>query len=154
MPDDVPISGAPAYTTRAMNILVVDDDDGCCQLLRDLLAQEPDCHMVFASNGAEAWWMLSDPKRHFDLGIVDIRMPVVDGISLLKRIRETPKFNELRIILCTGINERKIVREAAQYVVQHYIVKPYSSKAMLDKIHQVAQSVPQPRPAGINLVMT
>jgi len=98
--------------------------------------------------------MLSDPERHFDLGIFDIRMPVVDGISLLKRIRETPKLDELRIILCTGINERKTVREVAQYVVQHYIVKPYSAKAMLDKIHQVAQSVPQPRPAGINLVMS
>ena len=83
MPDDVPISGAPAYTTRAMNILVVDDDDGCCQLLRDLLAQEPDCHMVFASNGAEAWWMLSDPQRHFELGIFDIKMPIVDGIRLV-----------------------------------------------------------------------
>ena len=137
-----------------MNILVVDDDDGCCQLLRDLLTQEPDCTLVFASNGAEAWWLLSDPERHFDLGIVDIKMPVVDGISLLKRIRETPKLKDLSIILCTGINERQTVQEAVQYVVLHYIVKPYSGKAMLDKIRQVAQSLPQPRPAGMNLMMT
>ena len=137
-----------------MNIIVVDDDDGCSQLLRDLLVQEPDCNTVFTSNGAEAWWMLSDPERHFDLGIFDIKMPIVDGISLLKRIRETPKLDELRIILCTGINERKTVHEAAQYIVQHYIVKPYSSKAMLDKIRQVAESLPLPRQAGMNLMMT
>ena len=137
-----------------MKILVVDDDDGCSQLLRDLLAQEPDCTPVFATNGAEAWWMLSDPERHFDLGIFDIKMPVVDGFSLLKRIRETPKLKELPIILCTGINERRAVQEAVQFVVQHYIVKPYSGKAMLDKIHLVARSLPQPRQAGINFVMT
>jgi two-component system chemotaxis response regulator CheY len=137
-----------------MNILVVDDDDGCSQLLRDLLAQQPDYAPVFAANGAEAWWLLSDPEQHFDLGIFDIKMPTVDGLSLLKRIRDTPKLKELPVILCTGITERRTVQEAAQFVVQHYIVKPYSGKAMLEKIHQVAQSLPQPRQAGINLVMT
>ena len=136
-----------------MNILVVDDDDGCSQLLRDLLAQQPGYTPVFAANGAEGWWLLSDPARHFDLGIFDIKMPFVDGLSLLKRIRETPKLKDLSIILCTGINERRIVQEAAQFVVQHYIVKPYSAKAMLDKIQLVAQSLPQPRQAGINLVL-
>jgi two-component system chemotaxis response regulator CheY len=137
-----------------MNILVVEDDEGCSQLLRDLLSQEPDCTPIFAVNGAEAWWMLSDSKRHFDMGIFDLKMPVVDGISLLKRIRETPKLKDLPIIVCTGINERRTIQEAAQYAVQQYIIKPYSSRAMLDKIRLVAQSVPKPRPAGINLVMT
>jgi two-component system chemotaxis response regulator CheY len=137
-----------------MNILVVDDDDGCSQFLRDLLAQEPDCTPVFATNGAEAWWLLSDPERHFDLGIFDIKMPTVDGLSLLKRVRDTPKLKEFPVILCTGITERKTVQEAAHFVVQHYVVKPYSGAAMLEKIHAVAQSLLQPRPAGINLVMT
>jgi two-component system chemotaxis response regulator CheY len=137
-----------------MNILVVDDDDGCCQLLRDLLAKESDCTVVFSANGAEAWWMLSDPERHFDLGIFDIKMPTVDGLSLLKRIRATPKLKELPVILCTGITERQTVQEAAKFMVQHYVVKPYSGTAMLEKIRAVAQSMLQPRPAGINLVAT
>jgi two-component system, chemotaxis family, chemotaxis protein CheY len=137
-----------------MNILVVDDDDGCCQLLRDLLAREPDCTSVFSANGAEAWWMLSDPEQHFDLGIFDIKMPTVDGLSLLKRIRATPKLKELPVILCTGITERQTVQEAAKFMVQHYVVKPYSGTAMLEKIRAVAQSMLQPRPAGINLVVT
>ncbi|HTZ21400.1 MAG TPA: response regulator [Opitutaceae bacterium] len=137
-----------------MNIIVVDDDDGCSQLLRELLAKEPDHTSTFAVNGAEAWWLLSDPERHFDLGIFDIKMPIVDGLSLLKRIRMTPKLKDLAVILCTGLNERRTVQEAAQYVVQHYIVKPYTANAMLEKIHQVAQVTPQPRKAGINLVMT
>jgi two-component system chemotaxis response regulator CheY len=137
-----------------MNILVVDDDDGCCQLLRDLLAQEPDHTPTFAANGAEAWWLLSDPERHFDLGIFDIKMPFVDGISLLKRIRGTPKLKALPVILCTGVTERNTVQEAVQFAVQHYVVKPYSATAMLEKIHAVAQSLLQPRQAGINLVMT
>ena len=137
-----------------MNILVVDDDDGCCQLLRDLLAQEPGYSPVFVADGAEAWWLLSDPERHFDLGIFDINMPTVNGLSLLKRIRYTPKLKEFPVILCTGINERRTVQEAVQFVVQHYIVKPYSGSTMLEKIHQVAQNLLQPRQAGINIVVT
>jgi two-component system, chemotaxis family, chemotaxis protein CheY len=136
----------------AMNILVVDDDDGCTQLLRDLLAKEPDYNLVFTGNGAEAWWFLSDPEKHFDLGIFDIKMPTVDGLSLLKRIRETPKLKGLPVILCTGINERRIVHAAVQYEVQHYVVKPYSAGSMLEKIRDIAQTVPHPRPSGINLV--
>jgi two-component system chemotaxis response regulator CheY len=150
----VPISESPADTKSTMNILVVDDDDGCCQLLRDLLAKEPDCAAVFTANGAEGWWVVSDPERHFDLGIFDIKMPMVDGLSLLKRIRDTPKLKDLPVILCTGVTERKIVQEAAQFVVQHYVVKPYSGTAMLEKIRSVGQAVLQPRPSGINLVVT
>ncbi len=98
--------------------------------------------------------MLSDPERHFDLGIFDIKMPMVDGLSLLKRLRATPKLKELPVILCTGITERQTVQVAAQFVVQHYVVKPYSGTAMLEKIRAVGQGVLQPRPAGINLVAT
>jgi two-component system, chemotaxis family, chemotaxis protein CheY len=137
-----------------MNILVVDDDEACCQLLRDLIAKEPDCTAKFATNGAEAWWLLSDPQQHFDLGIFDIKMPTVDGLSLLKRIRATPKLKELPVILCSGVTERSTVQEAVQFAVQHYVVKPYSATGMLEKIHAVAQTLLQPRPAGINLVMT
>jgi len=125
-----------------MKILVADDEDACQNLLRDMFCADPEVELSTARDGAEAWWLLTEPRQHFDLGIFDLRMPVVDGLKLAERIRNAPLFRNLPIILCTGVHDRETVARAARLAITHYIVKPYKPEHMRDKIEAAA---PRPR---------
>lgn len=121
-----------------MRILVVDDDDCCRFLLRDALsAIVPRERISFASDGDEAWWVLTDPDRTFDLLILDLAMPRVNGLALLARVRQHPKLVSLPIILCTGTSTRQSVTEAVKHNVISYVVKPFSPAAIVQKVEEV-----------------
>jgi CheY-like chemotaxis protein len=121
-----------------MRILVVDDDDCCRFLLRDALSTIiPREQISFAADGDEAWWILTDPDRAFDLLIVDLAMPRVNGLALLARVRQHPRINGLPIILCTGTSNRQTVTEAVRLNVMSYVVKPFSPAAVVQKVEEV-----------------
>jgi len=120
-----------------MKILVADDEDDCRILLQDMFASEPQVQLSMARNGAEAWWLLTDPHRRFDLCIFDLKMPVVDGLALIERVRAMSSFRHLPIILCTGVNDRDTVGRAARLAITHYVVKPYNPQSMREKIRAV-----------------
>ncbi len=121
-----------------MRILVADDEEPCRNLLRDLLLDVPDIELTMAQDGAEAWWLLTEPKRRFDLGVFDFKMPKVDGLMLIERIRNSALLRHLPVILCTGISDRETVGRAARLAINHYIVKPYKAEGMREKIRQLA----------------
>ena len=125
-----------------MNVLIVDDNDNCLQLLRRIMESVPNAQTTAAFSGCEAWWHLSDPGKSFDLLIADVNMPVISGLSLIQRIRATPTLRELRVILCSGIHDRKTVESIQPLGVSHYVVKPYGITTMLDKINLALASLP------------
>ena len=121
-----------------MRILVVDDDDCCRFMLRDALSTVVSReHIYFASDGDEAWWVLTDPERSFDMLIVDLAMPRVNGLALVARVRQHPKLVNLPVILCTGTSNRQTVTEAVRHNVMSYIVKPFSPAAIVQKVEEV-----------------
>lgn len=117
-----------------MRILVADDEEACRTLLQDTFASDPEMKFTMAQNGAEAWWYLTEPGAQFDLCIFDLKMPVVDGLQLIERVRAMPLMRRLPIVLCTGVNDRETVSRAARLSINHYIVKPYKMEALRDKI--------------------
>ncbi|HVU32207.1 MAG TPA: response regulator [Opitutaceae bacterium] len=131
-----------------MRILVVDDDDACRFMLRDALASiVPREHIAFASDGDEAWWILTDPDRAFDLLILDLAMPRVNGLELLARLRQHPKISALPIILCTGTSTRQSVTEAVRLNVMSYVVKPFSPSAIVQKVEEIINQIKNGRTA-------
>lgn len=121
-----------------MRILVADDEDHCRDLLRDLLAADTSIELTMARDGAEAWWHLTDPARAFDLGIFDFKMPGVDGLQLIARLRGTEQLKRLPVIMCTGIKDRETVTQAVRLGVTQYVVKPYTPEIMREKIRSFA----------------
>jgi two-component system chemotaxis response regulator CheY len=129
-----------------MNILVADDEDACRQFLADLFVDDPSVELTMARDGAEAWWKLTEPGKRFDLAILDLRMPNVDGLQLIERIRSSNAHRMLPLILCTGINDRDTVARAARLAINHYVVKPYKPDGMREKINALV-----PRRGGFAL---
>ena len=120
-----------------MKILVADDEDACQGLLRDVFASEPEVELTFARDGADAWWKLTEPHSKFDLGIIDVKMPGVDGLQFIERVRSVVTLRHFPVVLCTGMSDRDTVARAAKLRIAGYIVKPYMPANVRDKIRSL-----------------
>lgn len=109
------------------SILIVDDErnirEGLSVMIeRVYAASMPDepATITTASDGAEALRVLGD--RDIDLIVTDIRMPVMDGISLMKEARKVKK--DLYVVVLSGFGEFDAARRAIEHGARSYLLKP------------------------------
>ncbi len=105
--DDVELQPSAVRSSLAgMNMLVVDDDETDRGILVEYGA-EWNMHVTSAGNGIEALEKLHAAVvegKHFDVALVDMRMPVMDGISLVAAIRADPVLSQLRIVMLSSFD--------------------------------------------------
>jgi CheY-like chemotaxis protein len=105
--------------TRVARILIADDSAGQRQLMSYALLR--DGHQVSeAENGASALDLLS--REPFDLAIVDVMMPVLDGLTLCRMLRATPALQDLPIIV---VSAETCEPEARAAGADAFFGKPY-----------------------------
>lgn len=102
-------------------VIVIDDEIGIQELCQRVLAQDGYA-AVTASSGEEGLEALS--KEGFDLVLSDLRMPGIDGIKLLKKIKETSP--ETEVIIMTGQATVETAIEALKGGAYDYILKPFN----------------------------
>lgn len=114
-------------------ILIIDDEIEVCTLLRDFLELEG-YESEYAINGLEGIKKFKEYRPKIVL--LDIRMPGMDGIEVMKEIRKIDK--DCGIIVATAIVDQKIVDEAIGMGATDYIIKPfdldYLRKSVLTKL--------------------
>ena len=119
------------YPLSGLKVLVVDDDAGICDSLRDLLAAER-CCVEIASSGVFALEWLR--RQQFDVVLTDVVMPDMDGYELYQAVkRQTPT---LPVVLMTAFNYDKdhIIKRSCLEGLQGVIFKKPMNPAMLKKI--------------------
>ena len=107
------------------NILVIDDEELVIESLRRLLKREG-YEVVVALNGKEAIQKVKE--INFDLIVSDIRMPGMDGVEIIKNIREYLKQGKkepIPEILITGYASEESFKRAQELKVADYIYKPF-----------------------------
>ncbi|MBU0984756.1 MAG: response regulator [candidate division Zixibacteria bacterium] len=124
-------------------ILVVDDDPNLLSLLTDTLTSFGH-EVVAADDGIRALELLGpETDSGFDLMITDVKMPNVDGISLLKRVRR--HFPDMPVLFITGVAEPEMVAEASP---DGFLAKPFrisQLEAMVDNALAARGGTGQPR---------
>jgi CheY-like chemotaxis protein len=121
----------------AVRVLVVDDSALDRALLKVHLTKEgykPD----FANNGREALELLEREPEHYDVVLLDRRMPDVDGLSVLARMKEHPRLRMLPVILETAASEPKSVIEGIRTGAWYYLTKPYDPQMLLSVVAAAA----------------
>ncbi len=121
-----------------MHILIADDDARCRDMMRALFTKWPEHQLTFAEDGDEAWALLDDPKRWFDVAILDLNMPKWSGLDVVRRLRESPLHKSVEPVICTASNDRDTIKQAIACGVRHYIVKPWTEAQLADKLRQIA----------------
>lgn len=115
-----------------MKILLVDDSRTIRNIQKNVLGQLGHSEILEAGDGVEALQVLKLSRP--DLMLVDWNMPNMDGLTLVKRVREADK--TLPIIMCTTEAEKARVLEAIKAGVNNYVVKPFTAETMAEKIDQ------------------
>ena len=117
---------------KKLKLLVVDDEDSLRLLVHDELVNSG-YQVDTAESGETALEMIA--KKKFDIVILDIRMPGIDGLEVLKHIREDGI--KSKVVLLTGVNELKIARDNLELGADDFLMKPYdfrTLKACLERV--------------------
>ncbi len=118
-----------------MRILVAEDRAGMRTLVAEMLKALGHGDAAIVEDGASAWEHLE--AGDFDLLLTDRRMPNMDGVELVKKLRQSPKLEQLPVIMMSAFNEPQEVREAIEAGVDIYLVKPFSPTQLRDKISEL-----------------
>ena len=119
------------YPLSGLKVLVVDDDAGICDSLRDLLTAERCCVEIAASGVFALEWLR---RKEFDVVLTDVVMPDMDGYELYQAVkRQTPN---LPVVLMTAFNYDKdhIIKRSCLQGLQGVIFKKPVNPAMLKKV--------------------
>jgi two-component system chemotaxis response regulator CheY len=120
-----------------VKVLIVDDDHYMRKVVRTMLTALGVKHIHERSEGAAGLQAIREINP--DIVIVDWEMPMMDGLQFIKTVRSPDSFPvpDVPIILLTGHAERWRVIEASRYGVHEYLLKPVSTKALLERIAAV-----------------
>jgi len=113
-------------------ILIVDDDEFIRSLLQEVL-ELADYLVEVAEDGEHAWEKIDSAPSRFDLMLLDKKMPCLDGIGLLKRLKSDERFKELPVIMLTGDNQQQDIVEGLAEGAYYYLTKP-STEAVLKRV--------------------
>lgn len=116
-------------------VLIVDDYATMLRIIRNLLKQIGFLNVDEASDGGQALQMMKVKK--YGLVISDWNMEPVTGIQLLREVRSDPDLRPTPFIMVTAESKSENVVEARKAGVSNYIVKPFSSDVLKQKIASV-----------------
>ncbi len=126
-----------------MKILLVDDSRTIRNIQKNVLKQLGHTDIVEAEDGVQALVQMKDHK--IDLMLVDWNMPNMDGITLIRKVRETNK--TIPMIMCTTEAEKTRVLEAIKAGVNNYVVKPFTVESLGEKLNQTMSKMAPQAPA-------
>jgi two-component system, cell cycle response regulator DivK len=96
------------------NILVIEDDTNNQQIIADLLSMAGVKHIHVQSSGWQGLKYARERMQRIDLVLLDIQLPAEDGYGVLRRIRESPRFNNTRVVAVTSnVLPQDVVRARA-----------------------------------------
>jgi putative two-component system response regulator len=105
-----------------MTVLIAEDEPVTARLIEAILIKRRFKTLV-ASSGEEALRLLiANPDVR--LLITDLRMPSMDGLTLVRRLRASPQWAKLPVIICTATGELQSVDQAADLGCTQYLLKP------------------------------
>jgi two-component system response regulator HydG len=116
-----------------MRVLVIDDEDTICQALSAWLSKEG-YHVETASSGQQALAYLA--QELFDLYLLDIKMPGMDGIEVLAKIKEVQ--NDATVIMITAHGSIQTAVEAMKRGAVEYLCKPFDPEELSLLLERVA----------------
>lgn len=109
-------------------ILIVDDSSTMRQLLKFSIKRVGQMKVIEANNGEEALAVLAREKVH--LVMTDVNMPVMDGLTLIDRIRKVPELASVPIIVITTEADAKDRESALKRGATDYLSKPVQGSAV------------------------
>ena len=119
-----------------IKILVVDDNEGMISLIKRNFSNNEVIEVVAtATNGSDAIKIINDEKFDFDLILLDLVMPIRDGMYVLNYLKEH-NVNK-KVIVMSSYNEEDMIRDVSEYGVKYYALKPFDISELESRIIKI-----------------
>lgn len=125
-------------------VLIVDDEANIVISL-EFLMEQAGYVVAIARNGDEALTLLADFQP--DLILLDVMLPGVNGFDLCQRIRQTPQWQGMKIIMLTAKGRDVEITKGLALGANAYITKPFSTKTLLAEVQQQLNTNHAPLPS-------
>ncbi len=119
----------------SINILVVEDSPTMRQLIVFALKRLKDVSVTEASDGVDGLKKISSQK--FDLLIVDINMPIMDGLKLVSLVRQDAKFKDVPIIIVTTEGAEEDKKRGLTLGADAYLTKPVQTNQLIATVKEL-----------------
>jgi CheY-like chemotaxis protein len=136
-------------------ILIIEDNpDDSFFLKRQLNRARLDDHVTLISDGQEAFDFLvknatAESSLNFVAIFLDLRLPSLDGVPLLRKLRSLPQLREIPVIVMTSSNEERDLEECQRLEVKAYVTKPVRLTDFIKAVAHVFPSAEENVEAGV-----
>jgi two-component system chemotaxis response regulator CheY len=117
-------------------VLITDDTLFMRVTLKGILGSNGFPEIIEATNGEEAVQQYQQHRP--DVVLMDITMPVMDGIAATRKIREFDP--NAKIIMCTALGQKEMVLQAVEAGARDFIVKPFQTDRVIETVRRLAEA--------------
>ena len=124
---------------KTPHILIVDDEPNIVMSL-EFLMRKNGYQVGIARNGAEA--LAAIDQLPYDLVLLDIMMPDVDGLEVCRRLRQNPDRADTKVIFLSAKSREADVQKGYEVGADLYIPKPFSTRQLMEKVRELLAVAP------------
>jgi len=123
-----------------LKILTVDDSKTVRIIIRNAFKRF-DCEIIEANHGIEG---LEKAKTLPDLILLDITMPIMDGIEMLRKLRADAATSGIPVIMLTAEGQKATAEEAMALGSRGYLMKPFTNDVLVEQVQKVVKLQEKP----------
>jgi CheY-like chemotaxis protein len=135
--------------SRSAPLILVADDDPNLRKILCLFLRNSGYDTVEATNGREALTLTQSQRP--DALLMDVMMPLVDGFTVCKMVKDDPALRRIPVLICTAKNRKEDLIAAIKAGAEDYIIKPFTKETVLGKLEKAlanrkkgSSSIPAP----------
>ena len=124
----------------ALKVLTVDDSKTIRMIVKKAFKQYK-CELFEAENGVEGLAVAAKEKPN--LIILDITMPVMNGIEMLEKLKNEPELKDIPVIMLTAESGKDNVMQIVKMGVKDYMVKPFKGEDLIGRVEKIMKLSPK-----------
>jgi len=124
------------------SVLIVEDSENSAAMLEIALSSIPGVRLLIANSAVDAWHTLSGGAAVHAV-VTDLNMPRMDGFELIRRIRESGRFDATPIVVVSADTDPDTPERIAQFGISAFFAKPFSPAEVRRKLEQLLNATTQ-----------
>lgn len=128
------ILGLIGNSLNGKSVLLIDDEEEIKSLMSNylMISKIQENKIIFASDGKEALGKIQN--QDFGLIIVDVLMPRMNGLQLIKEIKSRTRYKDIPVVIISGTLEADNVQTAIALGINNILVKPFTFNIFIEKV--------------------
>ncbi|KQN96961.1 sporulation transcription factor Spo0A [Paenibacillus sp. Leaf72] len=128
---------------KKIKVMLADDNKEIVELLYEYISEQEDMTVTgVAYNGEQVLQLLDDSALAPDVLILDIIMPVLDGLGVMEKLKESQLSPMPKVIMLTAFGQENVTHKAVHLGASYYILKPFDMEILIQRVRELCIPIP------------